>query len=444
MSNSCEDNIPQNPVQAIEPSSFPEQAYTASNGYETGIPIMGFRSGRYVPVEARRNLQNRLLLVEKDVEISQKFRENTVDLICSTLEKTKYNFTNTTESFRSRLQDIHHWARELENEIYRSVTITDFLIRRFGELETSLKALDECLLLTTDCINARQRRFGEDLQQDTVEIQLLRELDMINKHIAFTKEAITSINEQVKKNREAKANMEKAWSDKHEADLLDSEAAHLSITSGNTQYYPGEARAWPQAAQSTPISWMQHAQDLILVSEEQRRASCYLSDLVEKLLISTEKTIIAQKDRVNVVLLKRLEEYEFEKQELINKLGRLSKEILKVEESIEELKRAKAAKDAYVKVVQTRLHLHNQRKNVESCRDPPQQLMLNELHDLNEIIDQLENQIQSSIEKLKHLQDEQLILERQIHMKNASIQVDRDHCVGHRERFPSPHRLRGH
>ncbi|VDO02541.1 unnamed protein product [Rodentolepis nana] len=117
--------------------------------------------------------------------------------------------------------------------------------------------------------------------------------------------------------------MEKAWSDTHEADLLDSEAAHLSITSGNTQYYAGEARAWPQAAQSTPTSWMQHAHDLILVSEEQRRASCYLSDLVEKLLISTEKTIIAQKDRVNVALLKRLEEYEFEKQELISKLGRV-------------------------------------------------------------------------------------------------------------------------
>lgn len=70
--------------------------------------------------------------------------------------------------------------------------------------------------------------------------------------------------------------------------------------------------------------------------------------------------------------------------------------------------------------------------------------MLNELHDLEEMIDQLENQIQAGIDKLKHLQDEQLILERQIHMKNASIQVDREHCVRHRERYPSPLRLRGH
>ncbi|KAM3176718.1 hypothetical protein ACTXT7_005959 [Hymenolepis weldensis] len=481
MANSCEKNIAKNLVQNIEPPSFPEQAYTTSNGVETGISIMGFRSGRYTPAEARRNLQNRLLLPEKDVEISQKFRENSADLIFSTLEKTKSNFTNTTEGFRNRLQDIHQWARELENEIKRSIEITDLLIKRKGELEISLKALDECLFLTTDCINARQRRFGEDLQQDEAEIQLLRELDMINKHIAFTKEAIASVNGQVNckndlkyksakldvtgsKNREAKANMEKAWSDKHEADLLDSEAAHLSITNGNTQYYPGEARACPQAAQSTPTSWVQHAQDLILVSEAQRKASCCLSDLAEKLLISTEKNIISQKNRVNVALLKRLEEYEFEKQEFISKLRKkicsialiknefweaktlipgnqitspiylelkgdwVCKEITKLERSIEELKSSKAEKEPYVKIVQTRLHLHNQRKGVENCRDQPQQLMLNELHDLEEMIDQLENQIQASTEKLKHLQDKQLVLERQIHMKNASIQVDREHC----------------
>lgn len=174
MANSCENNVVKNLVQNREPPSFPEQAYTASNGAETGISVMGFRSGRYTPAEARQNLQNRLLLPEKDIEISQKFRENSADLIYSTLEKTKSNFTNTTEGFRNRLQDIHQWARELENEIKRSIEITDLLIKRKGELEISLKALDECLFLTTDCVNARQRRFGEDLQQDEVEIQLLR------------------------------------------------------------------------------------------------------------------------------------------------------------------------------------------------------------------------------------------------------------------------------
>lgn len=70
--------------------------------------------------------------------------------------------------------------------------------------------------------------------------------------------------------------------------------------------------------------------------------------------------------------------------------------------------------------------------------------MLNEVHDLEATLDQLESQILKNSEKLKHLQDEQLILERQIHMKNSSIQVDKEHCARHRQRFPGALRLRGH
>lgn len=43
-----------------------------------------------------------------------------------------------------------------------------------------------------------------------------------------------------------------------------------------------------------------------------------------------------------------------------------------MEQSIKEMENAIVAKDAYVQIVQTRLHLHNQRQNVENCRDPPQ------------------------------------------------------------------------
>ena len=47
-------------------------------------------------------------------------------------------------------------------------------------------------------------------------------------------------------------------------------------------------------------------------------------------------------------------------------------EIPQMEASIKELEQAIVAKDAYVQVNQTRLHLHNQRRAVENCRDPAQ------------------------------------------------------------------------
>jgi len=47
-------------------------------------------------------------------------------------------------------------------------------------------------------------------------------------------------------------------------------------------------------------------------------------------------------------------------------------EIAAMERSIREMELAIVAKDQYLQTVQTRQHLHNQRPNVENCRDTPQ------------------------------------------------------------------------
>lgn len=128
----------------------------------------------------------------------------------------------------------------------------------------------------------------------------------------------------VSRNRMAKANLEKAWSDKHEADMLDTEGSHLTPESTNKQHYAGEARSWPQAAQSTVESWTQHAHDLILRSEHERIASDHLLQLCESILHDVESDVIQQKDTVNAAFQRRLDEYECEKKNLTDKLRKVS------------------------------------------------------------------------------------------------------------------------
>ncbi|VDN16617.1 unnamed protein product [Dibothriocephalus latus] len=70
--------------------------------------------------------------------------------------------------------------------------------------------------------------------------------------------------------------------------------------------------------------------------------------------------------------------------------------------------------------------------------------MLDELTDIQNSIDRLRDKLNLSENNLKHLQDTQLMLEKEIHMKNNSIQVDKDHCVRHRMAFPDAVRLEGH
>lgn len=156
------------------PPCFPEQVYATSNGIESGVSTIGFRSGRYAPEEARTALENRLALAQMDVDVGEKNRSDNKNMMVEAEERSKADFYNTTERLRERLTDLHMWKTEMEKEIFKVIEMNELLLKRLAELNTSLKALDECVLLTTDCLNARQRRFGEDLQQDEVELQLIK------------------------------------------------------------------------------------------------------------------------------------------------------------------------------------------------------------------------------------------------------------------------------
>lgn len=123
-----------------------------------------------------------------------------------------------------------------------------------------------------------------------------------------------------RRNRQSKQDMEMAWSDKYEADLLDSEGAHLKPTSTNKQHYAGEARSWPQAAQSTIQSWTQHAHDLILRAEHERMASEQLLHLCQNIINDVARDVIHEKDVVNAAFQKRLDEYQCDKERLICQL----------------------------------------------------------------------------------------------------------------------------
>ena len=66
------------------------------------------------------------------------------------------------------------------------------------------------------------------------------------------------------------------------------------------------------------------------------------------------------------------------------------------------------------------------------------------MHNIQVAIDRLQQQLSVSENNLKHLQDEQLVLEKQIHMKSTSIEVDKYGCARHRMHFPESERLLGH
>lgn len=67
-----------------------------------------------------------------------------------------------------------------------------------------------------------------------------------------------------------------------------------------------------------------------------------------------------------------------------------------------------------------------------------------ENHELTRSIDGLIQKLNESEHALKDLQDQRMVLEKEIVIKTKSIFIDRNKCLAHRNRYPSKQRLLGY
>lgn len=123
-------------------------------------------------------------------------------------------------------------------------------------------------------------------------------------------------------------------------------------------------------SQSTPEAWSQNSHDNIVAAENERMASIQMRELIKNIICDTSRDMREQADRVETALSKRVEEIAAGKARMENQLENVLDEIARQESNIVELKKAIKAKEAPMKVAQTRLNDRSFRPGNELCRDP--------------------------------------------------------------------------
>merc|ERR1712141_415665 len=123
----------------------------------------------------------------------------------ATTQKTQ---AETTKKLAERLKDINFWKFELNREIQDVIAETDLLLEQKKRLENALRATEIPLHIATDNLNCRQRRQGIDLVQDDVELNLLKEVEVINNVQDLLKRTIKESDAQIKRNRDRKQELE--------------------------------------------------------------------------------------------------------------------------------------------------------------------------------------------------------------------------------------------
>lgn len=440
---SSREQPPEKPTAGSATATFDfEPIYTGNVGNDMGMSTMGYRSAKFNPPEWHESNYAKYYQSFADRDNAEKVRHNSKETMKETEATTNKTQAESTKKLAERLKDINFWKFELQREINDIISETDLLLAQKKRLENALRATEVPLHIATDNLNCRQRRQGVDLVQDDVELNLLKEVEVINNVKDLLAKTIKETDAQIKRNRDRKQELEMDWSDKLEAEQLDSFCGALKNTSTCKQFHAGSAKF--QEIQSTPESWAQFTHDNITRAEHERMASIQLRTLIDNILNDTSRDMREQADAVDVAFQRRVDEVQDAKNKLEENCKKVCNEIAQTEKNINDLKQAIKDKENPMKVAQTRLHVRENRPNVELCRDPVQYNLVGEVHEIARSVDALMQRLNEAENALKDLQDNRMALEKDISIKKNSLFIDKDKCMTHRTRYPSTIKLQGY
>jgi len=157
---------------------------------------------------------------------------------------------------------------------------------------------------------------------------------------------------------------------------------------------------------------------------------------IENVLNQCANEMWNQWNAVNVAFTARIAETTEARDHLQHHLSRVLQEIFDMEKNIEMLKKAIEDKANPMQVSQTRLETRLRRPNVEACRDPPMNRLISEVGEITESIEYLTNKLRESENALQHLLRTKATLEQDLAVKNNSLFIDREKCMGMRKVFP--------
>ncbi|ESO02100.1 hypothetical protein HELRODRAFT_65637 [Helobdella robusta] len=407
-----------------------------------GVSTVGFRTQKYNPAESSEVMYARFRQILSDLNNAENVNKVSREIISKIERNARQIQFNSTRHLKDRVGDITLWKNQLCEEIKETaleiIQLNEFKTR----LEKAQLAHEIINMIVSDNLNAREHRDGVDKVQDNVELGLLKELEITNSAMELLKRTLKQCEEQIKRNKNCKHEMEMDWSDKKEAHDNDCFNASLKEDSRCKQFYPAAAKF--QEIQSTPESWAQFTHDNLAKAEQERMSSIQLRCLIDNLLDTTANDIRKQADDVNFLFNNRIKVLSETLWKLNEDLTKVNKMVYNCELNIETIKRSIKNYEELMKVAQTRLRNRENRPNVELTRDPAQYSLVSEVNELARSLDALIQKTNESESALKDMLDERTLLEKNKLVVEYSIFIDREKCLPHRTRYPSKMKLLGY
>ncbi|XP_033828089.1 tektin-4 isoform X2 [Periophthalmus magnuspinnatus] len=408
----------------------------------SGSAPAGYRSAKYSPAEWFSNYHNILKQAATEHNEAERVQRRSKALSQDSESDTQHTQAQGTRLLGDRLQDIHYWRSELQQHISQLQADIEALCGQKLRLERALDATEIPFAIATDNLTCRTRRPAPDLVHDTVEEELLKEVDLIKNIQALLRRTTAQVVSQIKLNKDTKQMLEMDWSDKYEAYNLDDTCGRYRNTSADTKHHPSSANMQDQVC--NPVSWTKFTQDNLTKAMQEEHATYSLRMLVERVVEDTTRDMRVQCASVDQAFTQRCDELIQAKTQLENKHAQILEQIGAQERNIVALQQAIHDKEAPLRVVQSRLYVRSQRSNMELCRDPPQLSLETEEKQIHASVESLQQQLSQARGSLSFLEESRMAIEKDIACKANSLFIERDKCMTKRKRYPTMSTLYGY
>lgn len=382
---------------------------------------------KYTPGEWSRSNNLNYENAELNRKYGESIRDESTRLANETRITTLKTQSDVNKKIEQRINDIKFWKSELDRQFQNTETEIQSMLEYKKRLEISLSATELPLLIATECLQNREKRIGIDLVHDDVEIQLLKEVEVIAGVQALLKRTLAQANEQIRLLRSANYYLNKDINDKFSALQIDGTCASFDNDSINGFHAPNAMKTAPNSV--TPEEWETFSNKNVLKAESERNSSVTLRSMIDGILLETHDDQQKQFENVNLAFSKRIDETEKAKAKLDDHLMKVKEEIFDMEENINSLHVAIKDKETPMQVSQTRLDTRTHRPNIELCRDPVQHKLVNEVGEILFNVNRLKEMLNESTASLKALVRQELNLIEDIEVKEITLTIDRDQNV---------------
>ncbi|KAK9503816.1 hypothetical protein O3M35_010294 [Rhynocoris fuscipes] len=374
------------------------------------------------------SLKQRENATEMQHQLASRIVTESERLIIASADEAIKNRREVDHQLEVKIKDIEFVKDQLERQKKQMDLETDALITYKDRIQDALKSLSASALdICSRCLFFRENRIGVDQCVDDVDLELRKEIEMIEGVKAIMIRTLEKVNEQIRKLRASTYVLNIDLLDKTNVLKIDRHNLLLNENSLNLSLYSGCAELDP--ASITEAEWTAHTQAAIDAAAKELNTCIPLRAYVDAILKQVVEDLWNQNDSCNESFRRRIQEYKAIKSKLERDHFETVRQIDEMKNNIINLEKALAEQESFLALAHTRLGNRGHRENTELCKDEVGGYLLDNVNNIKESVKRLQTLLSESNAALRYLLRTQIQLEEEINIKNNSIKIDEVDCM---------------